>query len=112
MHLAITVFLIAALIYQLLKMTLIIFCFRDAIARLKCGNESWVNDFIIQSQLNDGISLSNAKRIDLSSTQWTKLSLYRKAYCIMSLSGLSLISTLVIWIITDTILYSLSVYFQ
>lgn len=112
MYIIMCILLGLALIYQLFKSALMLICLQDILKRLKGGNESWVNDFIIQSQVDDGVSFANAKMIDLEHRQWRKLGKFRKANKIMSLSGISIMSSIITWAITDTILYNLILYFS
>ncbi|MBE4779562.1 hypothetical protein HJ167_18405 [Vibrio parahaemolyticus] len=112
MNLLVTILLAISIIYQSLKSTLIIFCFKDLLKRLNSGNESWVNEFVIQAQVNDGVPFSDAKMIDLEHRAWKKLSRYRKANKIISTSGISIISTFTIWMMIDATLIIMLLIFK
>ncbi|MDG3025274.1 hypothetical protein P7410_16730 [Vibrio parahaemolyticus] len=112
MNLLVTILLAVSIIYQSFKSTLIIFCFKDLLRRLNSGNESWVNEFVIQAQVNDGVPFHDAKMIDLEHRDWKKLSIYRKSYKIMSLSGISIISTVAIWMMIDAIFIIMLLFFK
>ncbi len=112
MNLVITILLVISIIYQSLKSALIIFCFKELLKKLNSGNESWVNEYVIQAQMNDGVPFPDAKMIDLEHRTWKNLSIYRKANKIMALSGISIISTVTIWMMVDATFIIMLLYFK